>query len=106
MPAITINRIDVSNCYFYDEKSFATVSIEFAWENAPLGDSIVLEIPGKLLRHAYIDLPISNPQEEIVNYIPLSSPQVIAFELPADASHTFGQCIIYFSAAVHCYQHF
>ena len=85
MPSVGINRIDVSSCYFYDEQSFATVSVEFAWEDAPLGDSILVEVPGVFSTYAYIDLPITDAHDSLLKTIPLSSPQVVAFELPADA---------------------
>ncbi|MEE9373873.1 MAG: SdrD B-like domain-containing protein [Saprospiraceae bacterium] len=84
MPTININRVDVSSCYFYNDKSYATVSVEFSWENAPPGDSLLVQVPGEYSTFAYIDLPIFDEKNIFLKTIPLSSPQVIAFELPAN----------------------
>ena len=78
--AIGISKVTVSNCYYTKTgESKSTVSVEVAWTNAPPTDSIAVKL-GSLTRYikAGYPAPLQNT--------PLVSPQVVAFEMPADAS--------------------
>ena len=73
--AISIDKIDISGCYYSAGQSLSTIQVEVSWSDPPSGDiTVELSSPsaGTLQRTI-------SPGGKIV------SPQVVAFEVPADA---------------------
>ncbi len=82
---ISINRIELSECYASSGQSKATVHVEIDWKNLESSDVINIRF-GEEKKSLNPQLPIINVDQQVVNYLPLSGPQVVSFEVDADGS--------------------
>ncbi|GAB4050023.1 SdrD B-like domain-containing protein [Spirosoma litoris] len=84
--SLTFNRVDVSGCYSVSGVSKATVSVEVAWTDAPTNGYIVVTagVQSRTITPGTITVDygyqVGNATQLIV------SPQVVAFEIPADGA--------------------
>ncbi|MBL7826087.1 MAG: hypothetical protein JNJ57_05610, partial [Saprospiraceae bacterium] len=69
--SVTISRVDVSSCYYYNNQSKATVSVEVAWTDAPGGN---------------ITVTLGAQSRTIAPSGLIVSPQVVAFEIDANGA--------------------
>ena len=108
--AVNVDKVDVTGCYYYNNQSYATVSVEVSWGNppgpphtnsinGPRQDSIRVAIGGQT-RYVYIEAPYLNTSENIDGYKELSPPQIVTFEMPADGST--GYISAHFTSDVNC----
>ncbi|MCC7505631.1 MAG: hypothetical protein IT259_10030 [Saprospiraceae bacterium] len=69
--SVTISRVDVSSCYYSNNQSKATVSVEVAWTDPPGGS---------------ITVTLGAQSRTITPGALIVSPQVVAFEVNADGT--------------------
>lgn len=88
---VTINSVTVSGCYQNGGQSMATISVEVAWNGAPAGETLIVTGPPGSVPATRTITPGTitvdygyqvgtNASQTIV------SPQVVAFEIPANGS--------------------
>jgi hypothetical protein len=82
--SITFQKITVSRCYIASGEAKATLSIEVAWQNAPLNDSIAV-VAGGQTRYVYTGMR-TLVYDDTTGVTNLVSPQIIAFTLDANGS--------------------
>ncbi len=92
-------EVTVSSCY-YTTGSRATVSVEVAWTGAINGDTITVSLDGGAQTRTIKPESLYDPGTGSAVAGPISSPQVVAFEITADgAAHTISSSL---SGAMSC----
>ena len=85
--SINVDKLTISDCFINESESHALVQVELSWSNIPSDDEILVSI-GDFQSSLKLNYPSVNRKGEIDAYIPLTSPQVMVFEVPADGSST------------------
>ncbi len=80
---ININKVTVSNCYYVNNQSKVTLSIEVSWQNPPAGDSIEVALGSEKRYIKPGTYQVSYPATTIKGNQTIVSPQVVAFEVNA-----------------------
>ena len=80
----------VSGCYSVSAVSKATVSVEVAWTNAPLGDYIVVTAgaQSRTITPGKITVTYAQVTGTLTGQATIVTPQVVAFEVNANATST------------------
>ena len=84
-PRLNVSRIEISDCYVVDGTSYSNVVVEISWTDLDKATTILLQL-GNEEKSLPLTFPIVDLKEDIIDYLPLSSPQVITFEMIADGS--------------------
>ena len=97
---ITISRVATSGCYYYNDNSYATVSLEVSWTMPPSAtDGIAINLDGQFYT-LDLSVPVRDMNNNIVGYRTLASPQIVSFEILANG--TGGNIDAYFQTDPSC----
>lgn len=86
--SVNIQKTTVSGCYYYGGQSMTTVSVQVSWSGANSNDIITVQLDGGATRTINCE-DFYDPGTGSAVAGPIISPQVVAFEFPANGgSHS------------------
>ena len=80
---VSIDRLDVSGCYYSNNQSLSTVSVEVSWDNAPNNGVITVELGAatRTITPGVVNVSFDDGSSSTQTIV---SPQVVTFEIAAD----------------------
>ncbi|WP_460970563.1 SdrD B-like domain-containing protein [Spirosoma migulaei] len=103
--SLTLNRVDVSDCYSVSGVSKATISVEVGWQDGPTNDYIVVTTAGQSRTIVPGITTVTYPQPTtllIQGTQNIVTPQVVAFEVALTGAASNGTVTAQFADSPSC----